>query len=91
MPAHASNVYDIYFTTVRLIRGIANAYSKFLGQLFFGYLLPKLLCITNVNRDHEIFSKLFVVEFLQDEFAIVSLKTDIVATIPIDLEAEFLE
>lgn len=91
MPAYASNIDDIYFYAVRLFRGRRNADAKFLDQLLFIDFLPKLFRAVDFYTEHKIFRKFFIDKFLQNEFAAIPLKADVITSIPIDIKTKFLK
>ncbi len=91
MPAHPGDINQIDFQTVWLLVGLRYTYAKSLGEFLLNHERVKLLCIRHLDRDHEIFCKGLIVVFLQNEFASIAFKPNIVAGIPADLKAQLLK
>src|SRR5690348_12302421 len=91
MPANPGYIDNIYFFPIRLIGDISYAYAEFFRQFFFNCLVSEFLYIVYANGQHKILRKLNIVKALQDEFASIFLKTDVIAAIPTNSKAQFPE
>src|SRR5690349_9840250 len=91
MPADPSQVNDVHFFSIRLLQDSGYPYPEFFRQLLFKYLFAKSGHIINLYAEHKVFGKILLVEFLQNEFTAILFKASIVACIPLDGKAKFLE
>src|SRR6476661_1783214 len=91
MPANAGNVYQVDLFPIRLLCGFANADTIFTSQLSNSYLLIKFIGITDLNIDHQVLCKFFIGKVLQDKFAAISFKSNIISRVPVNVKTQVLE
>jgi hypothetical protein len=91
MPAYPGDINNVYFFAIGLLLDLPDPYPKPLRQLLVEDHRPELLHVVHPDGKHEVFRKIFPLEFLQNETTLIRAKAGIPALIPVQREPQFLE